>query len=46
MMGFQERERIFLVAALTLLGHPMPDALVDAQGRAGYLLGGLAQEVL
>jgi hypothetical protein len=44
-MGFQERERVFLVAALALLGHTVPDTLVDVQGRVGYLLGGLAQEV-
>jgi hypothetical protein len=40
----QELERILLVAPLALLGYPMPDAVVDAQGSVQYIFGGLAQE--
>jgi hypothetical protein len=40
----QEREDVGLVAALALLGYPVPDTLVEEQGRVGYPLGGLSQD--
>jgi hypothetical protein len=38
----QEREGVVLILALALFGYSVPYALAEAQGRVGYLLGGLA----